>query len=231
MIEVGGESTRPGARQVDAGEEGDRVLPVVHAIVECWPAARIAIDTVKSEVAEAALCAGASIVNDVSGLRIDPRIAAVCAGRSATLVLMHSRGGVEEMASYGGASYADGDVVAAVISELGEVAALALSAGIHSARIVLDPGLGFSKRSAHSVAVLAQLPQLLELGFEVMVGASRKRFIGELTGVSIAMERGAGTLGANVAAFPLGASWFRVHDVRPNSEALDVAFAILEARA
>ena len=230
VIEVGGESTRPGARSVSASEEADRVLPVVRAIVKRWPHTPVAVDTVKSAVAEAALSAGASIVNDVSALRLDERISKVCAARGATLILMHSRGSVEDMASYERADYPDG-AASAVVRELGAAAMLAVGAGVDPARIILDPGLGFSKRSAHSVEVLANVPLLLELGFEVMIGASRKRFIGELTGVSNATGRVAGTVGANVVALTLGASWFRVHDIRPNREALDVAFGILEARA
>ena len=108
---------------------------------------------------------------------------------------------------------------------------LARAAGVRRHRIGLDPGLGFSKRPAQSVQALAHLPRLAELGFDVMIGASRKRFIGELTGVKKAVERGAGTIGANVVALALGATWFRVHDVRENRQALDAAAAILEARA
>jgi dihydropteroate synthase len=118
----------------------------------------------------------------------------------------------------------------AVIAELGDAAARAMSAGVPRERIVLDPGIGFSKRGADSVTALAELPRLVELGFAVMVGASRKRFIGEITGVQIAAERDAGTIGAHVAALMLGASWIRAHEVRMHRHALDVAAAILEAR-
>jgi dihydropteroate synthase len=120
--------------------------------------------------------------------------------------------------------------MAAIVNELWSAADIALAAGVERQHIVLDPGLGFSKRGAHSIAALAQLPRMLELGFQVMVGASRKRFIGELTGVQDPSERGAGTIGANVVALTLGATWFRVHDVRENRNALDAAAAILEAR-
>ena len=231
VIEVGGESTRPGAIPVTEAEEIARVMPVIEAIAERWPGAKIAIDTVKSSVATAAIAAGAAIVNDVSALRLDPEIGRVCARSGSTLVLMHSRGTVATMASFTDASYADGDVTTAVVNELWSAADMALAAGIERQHIVLDPGLGFSKRSAHSIAALANLPRLLDLGFQVMVGASRKRFIGELTGVQEPSERGAGTIGANVVALSLGATWFRVHDVRDNRQALDAAAAILEARA
>ncbi|MEO6779057.1 MAG: dihydropteroate synthase [Gemmatimonadaceae bacterium] len=231
VIEVGGESTRPGATPVSLVEELHRVLPVITEIVARWPATRVSVDTVKSEVAARAIDAGASVVNDVSALRLDQRIASVCAASGCDLVLMHSRGDVSDMGRYDHATYEDSDPVGAVISELRCAAQIAIDAGVDRARIVLDPGLGFAKRAAQSVRVLANLPRLLDLGFDVMVGASRKRFIGELTGVQQPAERDAGTVGANVAALMLGATWFRVHDVRANRAALDVAAAILEARA
>jgi dihydropteroate synthase len=230
VIEVGGESTRPGASPVDAATEIARVLPVIKELTIRWPSTRVAIDTVKSEVAAAALDAGATIVNDVSGFRLDRELGHVCAAAGCTVILMHSRGTVATMASYQHAEYTHNDVVGAVVHELGSAADRALAAGVLAANIILDPGLGFSKRPEQSVLVLANLPRLLELPFRVMVGASRKRFIGELTGVQKPDERGAGTVGVNVAALTLGASWFRVHDVRENRQALDAAAAILEAR-
>lgn len=231
VIEIGGESTRPGATPVSADEEIERTVPVIAEIVTRWPRARVAIDTVKSQVATAAVGAGATVVNDVSALRLDPAIAKVCALNDCTLVLMHSRGDVSNMASYVNAQYPGRDVVRTVIHELKISAENAVAAGVDRGRIVVDPGLGFSKRSAQSVRVLAHIPELLELGFQVMVGASRKRFIGELIGVTNPSERGAGTIGANVVALTLGATWFRVHDVLQNRHALDAASAILEARA
>lgn len=232
VVEVGGESTRPGAHPVPVADEIGRTVPVIKEIVKRWPSSRVAVDTVKGDVAAAAIAAGATIVNDVSALRLDPSIASVCAAASnCTLILMHSRGDVASMASYDHAVYEGDDVVGAVKRELLASAECALAAGIDRDRIVLDPGLGFSKRSPQSVQVLAHLPRLLDLGFQVMVGASRKRFIGELTGVQKPAERGAGTIGANVVALTLGATWFRVHDVAGNRQALDAAAAILEARA
>ena len=231
VIEIGGESTRPGATPVSATEELGRVIPIIEAITRRWPEARVAIDTVKSGIAEAAVAAGATIVNDVSALRLDDEIATVCARSGSTLILMHSRGDVASMASYKDVNYSDDDVVGAVVEELRVAATKAIAAGVEPRRIVLDPGLGFSKRPEQSVAALANLPRLLELGFQVMVGASRKRFIGGITGVQEPTERGAGTIGANVVALTLGATWFRVHDVRENRHALDVAATVLEARA
>jgi dihydropteroate synthase len=142
---------------------------------------------------------------------------------------MHSRGDVGTMASYQNAGY--DDVMDEIIRELEPAAGNALAAGVAPDMIVLDPGLGFSKRTEHSVQALAHLERLADLGFQVMVGASRKRFIGELTGVTKPAQRDAGTIGANVVALTLGATWFRVHDVRNNRHALDAASAILEARA
>ncbi len=232
VIEVGGESTRPGAHPVAAAEEIGRTVPVIEEILKRWPTTRVAVDTVKAHVAAAAISAGATIVNDVSALRLDPGLATVCArASSCTLILMHSRGDVASMASYNHAVYDEDDVVSAVRRELAAAAESALAAGVDRERIILDPGLGFSKLSAQSVQVLAHLPILLDLGFQVMVGTSRKRFIGELTGVQKPAERGAGTVGANVVALTLGATWFRVHDVGENRHALDAAAAILEARA
>ena len=181
----------------------------------------------KSETAAAALGSGASIVNDVSGFRLDPRMSATCAGARCGVVLMHSRGDVSTMGTYQHASY--DAVVPAVVKELRGSVEAARAAGISDAAIVVDPGLGFAKRSEHSLAMLAGIPELLALGFPVLIGASRKRFVGELSGVSVAAERRFGTVGANVAALMLGARIFRVHDVAPSRQALDVAWAVMQA--
>ena len=228
IIDVGGESTRPqGATPVSAAEERDRVVPVIRELVRRFPRTIISIDTVKSETAEAALGAGAQIVNDVSGFRLDPRMAALCAGARCGVVLMHSRGDVSTMATYALAEY-DG-VVPTVVRELRTSLDVALAAGIDAEAIVLDPGLGFSKRSEHSLAVIAAVPQLAALGRPILIGASRKRFIGDLTGVREPSGRQYGTVGANVAGLLLGASIFRVHDVAPSRQALDVAWAVVQA--
>jgi len=228
IIDVGGESTRPqGAKPVTADEEQARVLPVIRAIAARFPQVAISIDTVKSETAAAALGAGASIVNDVSGFRLDPRMSATCAEARCGAVLMHSRGDVSTMGTYQHASY--DTVVPAVVKELRGSIEAARAAGISDDAIVLDPGLGFAKRSEHSLAMLAGLPKLLALGFPVLVGASRKRFVGELTGVATPAERQFGTVGANVASLMLGALLFRVHDVAPSRQALDVAWAVMRA--
>lgn len=228
IIDVGGESTRPqGAKPVSAAEERARVVPVIGEIARRFPEAVISVDTVKSETAAAALGAGARIVNDVSGFRLDARMAALCARERCGVVLMHSRGEVPDMATYRHAVY--DDVTAAVVAELRASLDGALASGIDPAAIVLDPGLGFAKRPEHSLAMIAALPRIAALGRPVLIGASRKRFIGDLTGVRDPSDRQHGTVGANVAALLLGARIFRVHDVAPSRQALDVAWAVIEA--
>ena len=229
IIDVGGESTRPqGATAVDAEEESRRVLPVIHEIARRMPQVAISVDTVKSEVAERALVVGAHIINDVSGLRLDPRMGSVCASAGAGLILMHSRGGVETMGTYADAEYGE-DPTGEVIDELREQLDAARAAGVAKQRIVIDPGLGFAKRSEHSLRMLAELPRLAALGFPVLIGASRKRFVGSLSGTTSPEDRVHGTTGANVIALSLGARLFRVHDVKAARQALDVAWAVLQA--
>lgn len=229
IIDIGGESTRPHTTPISADEELSRVIPVIRAARDDYPDAVISIDTVKSRVAREALAAGASIVNDVSAFRLDDQMAATCADGRAGVVLMHSRGDVADMATFEHARYEDG-VVAAVVAELAASVERATTAGITRDCVVLDPGVGFAKRGADSIAVLRHLDRVASLGFPVLVGVSRKRFIGELTGVSTPANRVAGSVGANVAALARGARIFRVHDVRPTREALDVAWAILNDR-
>ncbi|MEO7084260.1 MAG: dihydropteroate synthase [Gemmatimonadaceae bacterium] len=229
IIDIGGESTRPqGATPVDADEERRRVVPVVEAALADHPQTLISVDTVKAAVARDALAVGASIVNDVSGFRLDPNMAATCASARAGVVLMHSRGGVSDMATFAHAEYGD-DAVGEIVREVEERVACAERAGIERARIVVDPGLGFSKRPDVSVAVLAQLARFAALGLALLVGVSRKRFIGEIIGATDSADRVSGTVGANVAALDRGAILFRVHDVKPARDALDVAWAILQS--
>ena len=241
-IDVGGESTRPGAKPVPVREELKRVLPTIRAIRSRWSDVAISIDTVKSEVASAALAEGASIVNDVSGMSLDPDMPRVCAEAGCSVVLMHSRGTVGEMASYEMATYGR-DPVGEVLSELEERIQIAQLAGIHPGRIALDPGIGFSKNTGHSLAALVELPRIVAAGYPVFVGASRKRVIAELirftsatgggsSGTTLAPgtvsneDRDMATVGVNVVAFFAGARIFRVHHVRPNRLALDAAWAL-----
>ncbi len=230
LVDVGGESTRPGAEPVPAAEERGRVAPVVEALVREWPGLRVSVDTVKAEVARAALEAGAAVINDVSGFRLDPALPGVCAEAGAGVVLMHSRGTVDRMASYDLAEYGD-DPVAEIAAELSEADARAVAAGIDAAAIVLDPGLGFSKTTAGSVAAIAGLHRLRTLGRPLLLGPSRKRFVGELAGGLEAEDRLPGTLAACVAGLLAGARLFRVHDVAPVRRALAVAEAVAEAAA
>lgn len=225
IIDLGGESTRPGATPVSVDTEIARVMPVLEAARERWPDLLISIDTVKSAVAREALAAGAHAINDVSGGRIDPAILDVVARAGAGVVLMHSRGSVSDMASFAHATYGE-DVTGDVCAELHAQAALALRAGIAHDAIILDPGIGFSKTSAHSLAVLRELRRVTALGFPVLVGASRKRFIGELTGVTEPSRRVVGSAVAHVIAVQRGARLIRTHDVAATSEALAINAAI-----
>lgn len=226
LLDLGGESTRPGAAAVPPAEEAARVVPVVRALAREWPELPISVDTVKAAVAEAALDAGAAVVNDVSGLRLDPAMAPLVARAGAGVVLMHSRSTVERMASYETAAYGD-DVVGEVVAELGEAVDRARAAGVPGNAIALDPGLGFSKRTADTVAVLRSLRRLVAMGFPVLVGPSRKRFVGELAGGLPVEERLPGTIAACVVALGAGARLFRVHDVAAVRRALDVAEALV----
>jgi dihydropteroate synthase len=230
ILDVGGESTRPHAMGVDADEELRRVVPVIQVLARRFPEVPLSIDTVKSTVARAAIDAGAHIVNDVSGLRLDAGMARTCAEREVGVVLMHSRGSVGEMASYAQADYS-GDPMDDVLDELRERVAVALAAGIDPQSIAVDPGIGFSKRSEHSLRVLASLERLAAWGHPVVVGASRKRFVGELSGVRDPAARVFGSVGVAVAAFERGARVLRVHDVAATRQALNVADAVRRAAA
>jgi len=238
VIDVGGESTRPGAEPVSVDEELCRVIPVIRELASST-FVKISIDTVKAGVAEAALDVGAGMINDVSGMRLDSAMAPLAAARGCEVVLMHSRGAVAEMASYDLATYGD-DPVGEIIDELMARVRAAEAAGVDPERVTIDPGIGFSKRSEHSLAVLAELPRLAKLGYSVLIGASRKRMIAELVaarrgppdaaGTVSNDERDQATIGINVAAYLAGATAFRVHDVRSNRRALDAAWKIGSGR-
>jgi dihydropteroate synthase len=228
LLDVGGESTRPqSARPVPVEEELRRVLPVVQAIATECPAAVISVDTVKAAVAEAAIEAGAHIVNDVSGMRLDDAMADVCARTDVGVIVMHSRGGVSDMATFAHADYTN--FLDEMLGELRDRVRAAESAGVARDHIAVDPGIGFSKRPEHSLLALACLERIAAWGYPVVVGASRKRFIGQLTGATQPQQRRDGSLGAAVAAYDRGAHVLRVHDVGPTRHALDVAAAIRAA--
>ena len=228
ILDVGGESTRPqSAEPVPADEELRRVLPVVRALAMERPDTIISVDTVKAAVAEAAIEAGAHIVNDVSGLRLDREMLRVCASSEVGVVIMHSRGDVTDMATYAHADYAN--FLDEMLEELHERVTVAESAGIAPNRIAVDPGIGFSKRAEHSLLALACLERLTAWGYPVVVGASRKRFVGQITGATQPAHRVWGSVGAAVAAYERGARVLRVHDVGPTRHALDVVAAIRAA--
>ncbi|MEO8294711.1 MAG: dihydropteroate synthase [Gemmatimonadota bacterium] len=219
FIDVGGESTRPGATPVSEDQEIARVIPVIRELAKAHPSLVISIDTVKSGVARAALDAGASVVNDVSGLRLDDQMGRTVADAGAGVVLMHSRGSISDMASYHHAEYAGG-VVGTVIDELAQGYERALSAGVSNQSIVLDPGLGFSKTPDQSRLLLDQLRAFTTLNRPIFVGPSRKRFLGP----DLPPEaRDQATAVACVLASERGAQLFRVHNVRLVVDALRVA--------
>jgi dihydropteroate synthase len=225
IVDVGGESTRPGRTEaVSLEEELRRVVPVIEALVRAHPDLILSIDTVKSAVAKAALERGVAIVNDVTAFRFDPSMAGVVAGAGAGAILMHSRGGLLELASYDHSDYG-GDVVGAVLSELRESLASAGGAGIAPEAIVLDPGLGFSKTVEQSVALFDQLAALQALGRPLLVGPSRKRFLGAVTGLPVD-DRDRATAAACALAWERGARLFRVHAVAAAREAIALAQAL-----
>ena len=224
VIDVGGESTRPGSEPVSPDEELNRVLPVIQEILENRPEAIISVDTYRAVVARAALEAGAAIVNDVTALRGDPEMEAVIMQYDCPLILMHMLGEPKTMQQ--DPHYED--VVRQVRDFLAERAAHAEAAGVAPDKIILDPGVGFGKTLDHNLTLLQNLDAVAELGYPVLVGASRKRFIGSITGEEEARDRVAGTVATSVLAYERGASLFRVHDVRPNREALEVAQAVLQ---
>jgi dihydropteroate synthase len=223
IIDVGGESTRPGASAVDGAEEHRRVIPVVEALARRVDIP-ISVDTYKASTADAALAAGATIVNDVSGLRYEPELAQVVSRRGAAVILMHTRGRSRDM--YQQASY--GDLVAEVLDELRESLSYADGAGVAKTRLLVDPGLGFAKEAPHSFEALARLDEFAELGCPIVVGPSRKSFLDRPLGERVpAASRDWATAAAVTAAVLAGAHVVRVHAV---GEMLQVARVADEIR-
>ncbi len=223
ILDVGGESTRPGAEPVSAAEELHRVLPVLHGLAGAG--ARLSIDTSKAAVAAAAIDAGATLVNDVTALRGDPEMAALIAQRGCGVCLMHMLG--EPRTMQRDPRYED--VVTDVRAFLQQRLEHAVAQGIARERIWLDPGIGFGKTIDHNLALLARLDEIVALGRPVVVGTSRKTFLGTITGRAPA-DRVAGTIATNVLALARGARIFRVHDVAEAHDALLVAAATLRGR-
>ena len=215
LLDIGGESTRPGATPVSPDEEIRRILPVIKGLRGVVP---LSVDTRYASTMEAAVAAGATLINDVSALAFDPAAADLAARLGCPVILMHMRGTPVTMS--GLARYAD--VVAEVQAELGRSIDAAVAAGVDRARIAIDPGFGFAKNHGHNIALLRNLINLESLGCPIVAGVSRKRFVGALSGVAEASKRQAGSVAAALFAWTRGASILRVHDVAETVQALRV---------
>jgi dihydropteroate synthase len=224
LIDVGGESTRPGAERISVSDELTRVIPVIEALVR--EEVPVSVDTMRAEVARAAVTAGAVVVNDVSGGLADEQMLPFIADSGVPVVLMHWRGHSRDMHLR---SHYPGGVVQEVVRELSDRLAQAVAAGVDANRVVLDPGLGFAKEAEHNWALLNALDTLVELGQPVLIGASRKRFLGELLasedGPRPVEQRDDATLAVTALAAAAGAWCVRVHDARGNVDAVRVAEA------
>lgn len=214
IIDIGGESTRPGAPPVPPAEETARVVPVIRALADAGHC--VSVDTRNAATMAAALDAGARIVNDVSGLTYDPDARALVARRGCPVVLMHMRGTPDTMVRL---SHYD-DAVAEVCRELADRVAAALAAGVAPPQIVIDPGIGFAKKADQSMAILRALKRFAGLGYPILIGVSRKSFIGALSGETDPHRRLGGSLAAGLFALSHGASILRVHDVRDTVQAV-----------
>ncbi len=224
ILDIGGESTRPGADVVSVDEEIRRTAPVIRAIREAGIATPISIDTRKAAVAEAALDAGADIVNDVAAFAYDPELAALCAERDVPVCLMHHKGTPETMQN--DPTYED--VVGEVFDFLAERIDYAVGQGVKRARIITDPGIGFGKTQAHNLTLLRHLATFHDLGLPVLLGASRKRFIGAIGGAEAAQDRMAGSLAVALHGAAEGMHILRVHDTYETSQALRLFAALHE---
>ncbi|MFL5859961.1 MAG: dihydropteroate synthase [Solirubrobacteraceae bacterium] len=225
ILDIGGESTRPGADPVDAGEELRRVVPVIEGLTQRGVRAQISIDTSKASVAAAAMDAGATLVNDVTALRGDPALAELVAARDADCCLMHMLGEPRTMQ----VDPRYDDVVSDVKAFLEERMAFAMAQGVAEERILLDPGIGFGKTAEHNLELLARVGELVALGRPVVIGTSRKSFLGRITGRAVD-DRLPATIATNVLAFERGARVFRVHDVAPVYDGLVIAGATVRRR-
>lgn len=226
ILDVGGESTRPGSEPVDAAEQMRRVLPVIEAVRRQWPACCISVDTTSAAVAEAALDAGADLVNDVSAGRDDPEMFPLIAARGVPIVLMHMQGTPKTMQDR--PCYED--VVVEVLAFFRERIAAARAAGIPDTHIVLDPGIGFGKRKQDNLDLLASLDRFAATGYPVLLGASRKRFMGAICRETEPTALIPATVATTALGVMAGAKIFRVHDVRENRQAADIAAAVRDAR-
>ena len=223
LLDIGGESTRPGAAEIAVPEEIARIRPVIAAVRGALP---LSIDTRKAAVAEAALEAGAGMVNDVSGLDFDPALAGLVAARGVPLCVMHAQGLPETMQD----DPRYGDVLLDVYDALEARVARAEAAGIPRAAILVDPGIGFGKTEAHNLAILRRISLYHGLGCPILLGVSRKRFIGRIGGAEAPEDRLPGTLALTVAAAAQGVQIHRVHDVAPHAQALRLIAALNETK-
>jgi dihydropteroate synthase len=235
ILDVGGESTRPGSQPVNAADELDRVLPVIEAIAKEFPDALISIDTYKTKVAEAALRSGAHILNDVWALRADPELASVAAALGVPVILMHNRSNPASVEvrtqlgnAYIGSSYEN--LMEDVKRELLTSVRLAVTAGIEESRIILDPGVGFGKTREHNLELINRLGEIRELGFPVLLGPSRKSFIGFTLDLP-ADQRVEGTAATVAVGITRGADIIRVHDVREMARVAKMTDAIVRANS
>jgi len=248
IIDFGPESTRPGARAVTADEQLQRCIPVIEAVRKVDRTTPLSIDTRSAEVARAALDAGADIINDVSALRDDPEMAALVAEQRVPVVLIHRRGSSETMQAGGGPHY--DDIIGEITGFLRERVDFAVNRGVDRDRIILDPGIGFGKRVEHNLSIMRRLDRFVELGLPILIGASRKSFIGAVlqdsqprsqggaprkeTGAALQTsygpkDREAGSLACAIIAALAGVSIIRVHEVRPAVEALRMCRAVRDA--
>ncbi|TAK60037.1 MAG: dihydropteroate synthase [Methylobacter sp.] len=227
IIDIGGESTRPGSDPVAASEQIQRVVPIIEAIRQCVSGdILISIDTTLSAVAKAALNAGANIINDVSGGRADPAILTLAAKTGVPIILMHSQGTPKTMQD--NPHYEN--VVQEVLDALNESINAALKAGVKKENIAIDPGIGFGKRKQDNLDLLAHLDALVATGFPILLGTSRKRFMGTICDVTEPLELVTATAVTTALGVMAGVQMFRVHDVKENRQAADVAWAIKQSR-
>ncbi len=226
ILDIGGESTRPGAISVSDKEEIERVLPVIEGIRK-YSDIPVSVDTFKSVTARAAIEAGASIINDISGLRFDPEMAGVAAKTGAAVVIMHIKGTPADMQTEPRYS----DLMGEVKEYLKTGIDMALEAGVPADKILIDPGIGFGKTLEHNLELIARLGEIAGIGYPVVLGVSRKAFIGKLTGEAPVSDRLEGAISASVLGIANGASIIRAHDVKASRRAADVADAILRCQA
>jgi len=224
IIDIGGESTRPGSKRISSEEQIERVVHIIQAISETKPKnVQISIDTTRSDVAEAALNLGAEIVNDISGGNDDPEIIQLCNDRKCSYIIMHMQGTPETMQN--NPTY--NNVVSEILFFLETKAEEYIKAGINEDKIIIDPGIGFGKTSIHNLTLLNDLNIFVNSGYSVLLGASRKRFMGDICNVDTRSELIGATAATTALGIQAGVKIFRVHDVKENRQAADTAWAIL----